>query len=203
MATGRSNQLTKQLGEYLTACELARRGLLVATFSGNVPDFDLVAIAADGRSVPIQVKTIRGGSWVFSLDTFAPVHFEGDRQILGSKLVPNIPHLLYVLVLATTYGQDRFFVLEWEQLQELVLTHYRAWLAAKGGVRPRNPKSLHCSALPEQLGEFEGQWDTITRRLRPKKGKPSPECNYPPAEGAEGGDHEDQTKTLTLGTTVG
>jgi hypothetical protein len=43
MARGRSNQLTKQVGEYLVACELARRGLLVATFSGNVPDFDLIA----------------------------------------------------------------------------------------------------------------------------------------------------------------
>jgi len=40
MATGRGNQLTKQLGEYLVACELARRGLLVATFSGNIPDLD-------------------------------------------------------------------------------------------------------------------------------------------------------------------
>jgi len=43
MATGRSNQLTKQLGEYLVACELARRGFVVATFSGNIPDFDLIA----------------------------------------------------------------------------------------------------------------------------------------------------------------
>ena len=40
MATGRSNMLIKQIGEYLVACELARRGLVVATFSGNVPDFD-------------------------------------------------------------------------------------------------------------------------------------------------------------------
>jgi hypothetical protein len=48
MATGRNNQLTKQLGEYLVACELARRGLLVATFSGNVPDFDLMANCNSG-----------------------------------------------------------------------------------------------------------------------------------------------------------
>lgn len=53
MATGRNIQLNKRIGEYLVACELARRGLLVATFSGNVPDFDLVATSADGRSVPV------------------------------------------------------------------------------------------------------------------------------------------------------
>ena len=151
MATGRSIQLNKQLGEYIVACELARRGLLVATFSGNVPDFDLVATAADGRSVPIQVKTIRGGEWQFLADKFVEVRFEGDKQILGSKLVPRIPHLLYVLVLATKYGQDRFFVLEWEQLQDLVLTQYSAWLHAKGGVRPRTQNACIPAPRPTSL----------------------------------------------------
>jgi hypothetical protein len=61
MATGRSNMLIKQIGEYLVACELARRGLVVATFSGNVPDFDIIATDFKGSSCPIQVKTIRGG----------------------------------------------------------------------------------------------------------------------------------------------
>ena len=165
MATGRSIQLNKQIGEYLVACELARRGLLVATFSGNVPDFDLVATAVDGRSVPIQVKTIRGGDWQFSADKFVEVRFEGEKQILGPKVAPRIQHLLYVLVLATAYGQDRFFILEWEQLQDVVLSQYSAWLAAKGGVRPRNPKSLHCGATPDQLAVFENRWDKITERL--------------------------------------
>ncbi|HOU14094.1 MAG TPA: hypothetical protein PKZ84_13360 [Anaerolineae bacterium] len=68
MATGRSNQLTKQLGEYLVACELARRGFVVATFSGNIPDFDLIATDFKGTSYPIQVKTMRGGAWQFSLN---------------------------------------------------------------------------------------------------------------------------------------
>lgn len=61
MATGRSNMLIKQIGEYLVACELARRGLVVATFSGNVPDFDIIATDFKGSSCPIQVKTIKGG----------------------------------------------------------------------------------------------------------------------------------------------
>ena len=78
MATGRSNQLIKQIGEYLVACELARRGLLVATFSGNVPDFDLIATDLKGSSYPIQVKTIKGGSWQFSIDKFVDIAFEGN-----------------------------------------------------------------------------------------------------------------------------
>jgi hypothetical protein len=138
MATGRSIQLNKQIGEYLVACELARQGLLVATISGNVPDFDILAADPDGSSIPVQVKTIRGGEWHFSIDKFVEVRFEGDKQILGSKLNHRIPHLLCVFVLATKYGEDRFFMLEWEQLRDIIVLDYSAWLSVKGGVKPRN-----------------------------------------------------------------
>ncbi len=166
MATGRSIQLNKQIGEYLVACELARRGLLVATFSGNVPDFDIIAGDANGHSIPIQVKTIRGGEWQFSADKFVEVRFEGKKQILGSNLAPWIPHLLCILVLATDYGKDRFYILEWEQLRDIAVSGYRAWLSAKEGERPRNYRSLHCSVSPNQLVEFENQWAKISERLR-------------------------------------
>ena len=108
MATGRSIQLNKQIGEYLVAFELARRGLVVATFSGNAPDFDIIAGDANGHSIPIQVKTIRGGDWQFSVDKFVKVRFEENKQMLGSKIVPRIPHLICIFVLATEYGKDRF-----------------------------------------------------------------------------------------------
>jgi len=90
-----------------------------------------------------------------------------DRSALCDEpsVVPRINHLLYVLVLATTYGKDRFFLLEWEQLQDLVLSQYSAWLAERGNLRPKNSKSLHCSAIPDQLAAFENRWDKITERL--------------------------------------
>jgi hypothetical protein len=165
MASGRDIQLNKQIGEYLAACELARRGLLVATFSGNVPDFDIIAGNAKGQSIPIQVKTIRGGQWQFSLDRFAKIRFKDKKQILGSKVSARVPHLLCILILATDYGKDRFFILEWEQLRDIVISSYSSWLASKGGVRPMNFKSLHCSVSPEQLSMFENQWSKITERL--------------------------------------
>jgi len=121
--------------------------------------------ATNGRSIPIQVKTVRGGEWQFSVDKFVEVRFDDKKQILGSKVVPRIPHLLCILVLATEYGKDRFYILEWEQLCDIAISSYSAWLAAKDGVRPRNYKSLHCSVSPEQLAEFENQWDKITERL--------------------------------------
>jgi hypothetical protein len=166
MATGRSNQLNKQIGEYLVACELARRKkLLVATFSGNVPDSDILAADSKGTSIPIQVKTIRGGSWQFSADDFVQVRFEGKKQILGPKLSPRIPHLLCILVLATEYGADRFFILEWEELRDVAVSGYRKWLASKGGVRPKKYDSLYCAVSPQQLLKFENQWGKVTKAL--------------------------------------
>ena len=144
---------------------IARRGLLVATFSGNVPDFDIIAVDAKGNSIPIQVKTIRKGSWQFSVDRFVEVQFQGKKQVLGSKVAPRIPNLLFVFVLATVYGKDRFFILEWDELQNIFISSYSKWIASKDGVRPRNYKSLHCAVSPEQLAVFEDQWGKITERL--------------------------------------
>ena len=154
MATGRSNQLNKQIGEYLVASELARNGFLVATFSGNVPDFDLLAANSYGTSIPIQVKTIRGGAWQFSLDKFIEIRMEGEKQIPGKRRSPNIPHLMFVMVLATEYGKDHFYILEWEELQNIIVRGYRAWLKTKGGIRPKKPDSLHWALTPNSLKEF-------------------------------------------------
>jgi hypothetical protein len=100
MATGRSNLLIKQIGEYLVASELARRELLVATFSGNVPDFDLIATDLKGSSCPIQVKTVRGGAWQFSIDEFVDITIEGSKQIIGKKKSLPISQLVSVFVIA-------------------------------------------------------------------------------------------------------
>lgn len=166
MATGRGNQLTKQIGEYLVACELARQDLLVATFSGNVPDFDLIATDSKGSSCPIQVKTIKGGAWQFSIDKFACITFEGKKQIIGKKKTPPIPHLVCVFVLAAEkYGKDQFFVLEWTKVQNIIINKYKRWLDTHGGVRPKKHDSLHCSIVQSDLEEYKDKWQIIKKRL--------------------------------------
>jgi hypothetical protein len=45
-ATGRSNYLTKQTGEYLVAAASSRRGFIATTFTGNVPHYDIAAVRA-------------------------------------------------------------------------------------------------------------------------------------------------------------
>ena len=166
MSTGRGNQLIKQVGEYLVACELARRGLLVATFSGNVPDFDLIATDFKGSSCPIQVKAIKGGAWQFSIDKFAEITFDGNVQRIGDKKPLHIPDLVCVFVLAAkNYGEDQFFILEWSQVGDILVANYRRWLDSHGGVRPRSPSSLHCAIVQSDLQEFKDDWSIIQRRL--------------------------------------
>ena len=169
MATGRSNQLIKQVGEYLVACELARQGFLVATFSGNVPDFDLIATDFKGHSCPIQVKTIKGGAWQFMIDKFADITFDGDKQIVGDKKPLPIPQLVCVFVLASEkYGRDKFYVLEWSQVQDILVTNHKRWLDLHGGVRPKKPTSMHCSIVERDLRDYEDKWPVISGRLSPQ-----------------------------------
>jgi hypothetical protein len=166
MATGRSNQVIKQVGEYLVACELARRGLLVATFSGNVPDFDLIATDFKGSSCPIQVKTIKGGAWQFSIDKFVDITFDGAKQLIGEKKRLPIPQLVCVFVLAgEKYGEDQFFVLEWAKVQDILIANYTSWLDSHGGVRPRKPDSLHCSIVQTDLQDYKDNWSMFGSRF--------------------------------------
>jgi len=166
MASGRSNQLTKQVGEYLVACELARRGLLVATFSGNVPDFDLIATDSQGGSCPIQVKTIKGKAWQFSIDKFVDITLDGDKQIIGAKKPFPIPQLVCVFVVAgEKYGEDQFYVLEWSKVQEILISNHRRWLDSHGGVRPKKADSMHCSIVQPDLQGFKDNWSIISSRL--------------------------------------
>jgi len=166
MATGLNTQLTKQIGEYLVACELARRGFLTATFSGNVPEFDLIATNSKGESIPIQVKTINGKAWQFSIDRFVEITFEGDFQRLGKKKKLPVPNLISVFVVAgKKYGEDQFFVLEWSKVQEIIIAHHRNYLDSHGGKRPKKPDSLHCSLTLPELESFRDRWELIEERL--------------------------------------
>ena len=166
MATGRSNQLIKQIGEYLVACELARQGFLVATFSGNVPDFDLIATDSKGTSCPIQVKAIKGGAWQFSIDKFAHITFDGNKQIIGEKKPLSVPQLICVFVIAAEkYGEDQFFVLEWSKVQDILIENHTRWLNVHGGIRPKRPESMHCSLEKKDLQQYKHNWPLIKKRL--------------------------------------
>jgi hypothetical protein len=114
MKTGRSKYLTKQAGEYLVAAELSRRGYIATTFTGNVPDYDIIAVDDCGGHVVVQVKAIAGTSWQFNAKNFADVEMQGQRQIVRCERKEPYPDLVCVLVQlgrADSGAVDRFYVL--------------------------------------------------------------------------------------------
>lgn len=158
MATGLSNQITKQIGEYLVAAELGRIGLLAATFSGNVPDYDIIATDSTFRSVPVQVKATNGTSWQFGdIRRFVDVQLDGKRQIIGRPVALS-DRIVCVMLALAGYGKDRFYVLSLKKLQELLIRNHRNWLKKHGGMRPKKYDSFHCTIKEQELTDFKDAW---------------------------------------------
>ena len=158
MATGRSNQITKQIGEYLVASALGRIGLVAATFSGNVPEYDIIATDSAFRSIPVQVKASNSSSWQFDNRHFIDVRLDGKRQVLG-RPVPLPDNLVCVFVaLSPRYGDDRFYVLSLKAFQKQVIAGYRSYLERLGGVRPKKFDSFHGAIKEEALTPFKDAW---------------------------------------------
>ena len=166
MATGRGNYLTKQTGEYLVAAELSRRGFIATTFTGNVPSYDIVAVSLDGHTALVQVKAIASASWQLNVKQFADVRFDGPKQIVQGQLADPCLNLVCVMVKispADVGRPDCFFVLPWRELGKIVIAGHKSFLAKHGGVRPRNPKSLHTAVSPEALADWEGRWQELEK----------------------------------------
>ena len=167
MATGRSNKLVGQAGEYLVAAELSRRGLIATTFTGNVPHYDIIASDEQGRHVSVQVKTIKGGSWqVGNIGLFCDIPFDGHRQIVGRAKKSPVRDLIVVFVRLAEYGQDRFYICTWRQWRDLLLRAHKAYLNKHDGIRPVRWDSLHCALREKTLSRYRDNWDIIQKNLR-------------------------------------
>lgn len=173
MATGLSNKLTGQIGEYLCCAELGRRGLIATTFTGNVPEYDLLVCDEDLKTEPIQVKTSRSESWPSKADLWLNIEIddENQRQInLGKRDIRN-PDLIYVCVaLGSDRIGDRFFVCQKKDIQSACVAAYSRWMDPKDWKRPKNYKSLDNRYYMEDLLPFEDNWKLIAERLDSRKG---------------------------------
>jgi len=167
MATGRSNRLVGQTGEYLVAAELCRRGLIATTFTGNVPHYDIIASDEGGKHVSVQVKASSGSSWQFGdVSRFFSISFKGKRQVVGQPKRCPVRGLVVVFVSIGATGADRFYILTWNMLRGLLVRGHRAYLAKHGGVRPKKWDSLHFAFTENDLRPYRDRWDTIKRNLR-------------------------------------
>ena len=155
MATGRDTQLTRQVGEYLVAAELGRRGWIATTFTGSLPGFDILAINASGTIIEVQVKAIRSKAWQLNAGQFLDIALEGGLQLVrGTKAIKSATRVC-VFVNLKGQGSDEFFIFLWKDLQSILMRDY------KGGVRPKNPSSLHHALHPKHIEQFRDNWTAL------------------------------------------
>jgi hypothetical protein len=167
MATGRSNKLVGQTGEYLVAAELSRRGYIATTFTGNVPDYDIIASNEKGKHVSVQVKASRGASWQFGdISRYCQISFKGRRQIVGRPKRCPVQRLVVVFVVIGAKRKDRFYILAWTALRNLLIKHHKKMLAKHGGKRPKKWDSLHCAILENVLTRHLDRWDVVKKYLK-------------------------------------
>jgi hypothetical protein len=170
MATGLSNKLTQQIGEFLACAELAKEGLIATPFAGNVPGFDVLVADEEHRAMAIQVKASRYPTWpgkdarIWMKLGFDP---KTQRQsFIGPEKLPN-PDLVYVCVAIapTRDTRDRFFVLTASQLQKILIRGYTAWMEGIGWRRPKKPESYDIRWATGELEPYENNWALIKKRL--------------------------------------
>jgi hypothetical protein len=167
MATGRSNKLVGQTGEYLVAAELSRRGYIATTFTGNVPDYDIIASNEKGKHVSVQVKASSGSSWQFGdVSRFFEISYKGKRQIVGRPKQCPVQCLVVVFVAIGAKGDDRFYILTWRTLRNFLWKGHKAYLAAHGGMRPKKWDSLHGAILENVLTPHLDRWDVVKKCLK-------------------------------------
>jgi len=161
MASGRKNQLTKQIGEYLVAAELCRRGFIATTFTGNVPDFDIIATNEAFETIPIQVKTIREWSWQLDANKLLNIAIENGVQRIIDKL--NFPNsnMVCIFVKLISQGNDEFYIFRLVDLPEVIFKSHSQYLKKHGGKRPKNPRSFHTAVNPKMLERFKNNWDLL------------------------------------------
>ena len=163
MKKGRDNKLAGQIGEYLVCAELGRRGYIATSFTGNVPEFDLIVANEKLDTIPIQVKCSRGNNWPTRANLWIDIEIdeESKHQIdHGDKIISN-PGLIYVCVVLSepdSEKRDQFFILTKKDLQHICAKNYREWMDGIGWKRPRNHKSLDNRYYIKDLLKYEDNW---------------------------------------------
>ena len=167
MATGRSNKLVGQTGEYLVTAELSRRGLIATTFTGNVPHYDIIASNEDGKHVSVQVKASRGSSWQFGdITRFCQISFKGKHQVVGQLKRCPVQRLVVIFVTIDPRGADQYYILTWRMLRVLIVKGHKSYLGRHNDMRPKTWDSLHCATTEETLKPYKDKWAVVERFLR-------------------------------------
>lgn len=145
-------QQVGQAGEHFVAAELHRRGAYAVTFSGNMPNIDILASDVEQtRTVSVQVKTKTTGTW--------------HSSTLRGELRDEDPDEARFWILVDIgrdpeIGPFYWVVPEWWMLNHIHV-HFHERLAASGGTRLKNPDSTHFAIIPKNVEQWRDRWDLL------------------------------------------
>ena len=164
-----SKILSKQIGENLLVAKLGELGIVASTLTGNVPDIDILAYRQDGKSFPIQVKTQRKGSVSVDAKQYIKISFDETtnppdiiQKVRGKQKI-NKGLIFVVIFCKKELEVAKFYICKQGKIQNIVYKNYKAHLDKVGAVRPKKPKSTHCSYGERDLSKFKDNWDLILK----------------------------------------
>ena len=114
------------------------------------------------RSRPAEVRP--GSSETFP--GIAGFLSKAEYQIVGRPKRCPVQRLVVVFVVIGAKREDRFYILTWTALRNLLIKHHKAFLAEHGGKRPKKWDSLHCAILENVLTPHLDKWEVVKKCLK-------------------------------------
>lgn len=145
-------QQVARAGEHLVAGELHRRGAYAVTFAGNMPRIDILASnAAQDKTVMIQVKTKRSGTWQTS-----------TRAGIPREAVPEeLRFWIFVDLRKNPEESPGFYIVPEWWVQNNIYEAHQKYLAKHGGTRSQSPDSTHHAIPRSRILEWKDRWDLL------------------------------------------
>lgn len=100
-------------------------------------------LMVDGRTAQVNSRRQAGSPWQFNADH------------------PVVDDAVAVIFVDLTGDAPDFYIAPAQWVRDDVKDHYAAWLASKGGARPRNPESDHTGVELERITQWHQRWDVL------------------------------------------
>lgn len=85
---------------------------------------------------------------------------------MGDKKSYPVRRLIMVFVRVDDAGSDRFYILPWDCLRDILVGLHETYLAKHNGIRPKKWDSLHCAIAENDLEPYLDKWDIIEKNLK-------------------------------------
>ena len=84
----------------------------------------------------------------------------------GAWMIENIDHFAadtveFNILVNVTHSPPEFYICPGDKFRADARKRHEAYLASKGGVRPRNPNSKHSAISPEQVAKWRDGWKRL------------------------------------------